>query len=415
MKITISVKTPLIIGGMDDILEWDFFVSSGKIRLVDFDRTISNLDRNELDEIISLMKELAGSKGNPQGKPYQWVQSSMDGVHERLMAKYQDLDKKGKLRTFANTFIAANKNFWKNGTVTPTMHEVFYNGNERKMVPYIPGSTIKGSIRRSLLFSLIERNVFLDTHNIPVSEALLNSFRQHGHGTRVSFHDSEVFRVKNEIDREGRDQQAVDDIMRFIQVSDFFPVESTVEMRIVQLNRKTGRRDMQNNFIAVSKGEFHGSISLNPSIVNFLRGSLNASATISRMSTIFGTDRDMLSHLSDADGKRIKLVEKELVTAILSKLDNYTRKNVRNAGNDRYEPSHTEKSIVIGFGKGAPFTTVINGSEEFRERVRNLLKGNRRLLSNISPKTSWKVDNTLPKQGPGLCSIGIDEHEIRTN
>jgi len=413
MKITISVKTPLIIGGMDDILEWDFFVSSGKIRLVDFDRTISNLDVNELNEIISLMKGLAGSKGNPHGKPYQGVQSSMHSVHGRLMEKYQDLDKKGKLRTFANTFTVANENFWKNGTVIPTLHEVFYDGNERKMVPYIPGSTIKGSIRRSLLFSLVESNVSLDSYlHIPVSKALLSSNSQHGYGRRISFHDSEVFRVKNEIDRKGRDQRAVDDIMRFIQASDFFPVESTVEMRIVQLNRKTGVHNMQNNFIAVSKGEFHGSISLNPSIINFLRGSLNASATISRMVTIFGTDRDMLSHLGDVDEKRIKLVEKELVTAILSKLDNYTRRNV---GNDRYELSPTEKSIVIGFGKGALLTTVINASEEFKDDVRNILKGNRRLLGITDPKSSWNVDNILPKQGPGLCAIGIDEHEISTN
>ncbi len=109
-----------------------------------------------------------------------------------------------------------------------TLKECIHNGQG---LPYIPGSSIKGSIRTAILASLVE--------NIKNKEEKIKTKRTDRNGNPLlsgSKIEQELF---------GNDPNS--DIFRFIQVGDaYFEKDSEIALRVVNINIRNGN-DLQDN------------------------------------------------------------------------------------------------------------------------------------------------------------------------
>lgn len=399
MRVKITVETPLIIGGSDEMLEFDFSQESGRLKAIDMEATglaIGDEDARKWQEHIMGLISLKGVPGRSLQKD---IHGTGETKMSNLMTFYGSLASRGLLRTFANEIDTGVRDFWKYGGVTPTLHHIWEAKGKRFIEPYIPGSTVKGAIRRSLLFDLIRKGDALrsGTGDVKASDLILENGPRFDY--RHAFEDSHVFALSGKYSPQN-------DIMRFITVSDFIPT-GEFGLELVQLWRKSGSRDQKSNYIAATSGSFAGEISLSRSLITRAVGGKLSHDDYWNLSKVLNLAESDVENISRKDSSAFATVEERIVKRIIEKVTDYSVINGQNSG---YDVEGRRGIIILGFGKGSPLTTVLNASSSFSaEAIRKmtpLLRGkNPRNIA--SPKTRWVVQGKRGESRPGLCRMEV--------
>ena len=398
MKIRIAVETPLIIGGSDDMLEFDFFQESGHLKAIDLEATASVINEADALKWQNHIRNLITLKGIP-GRSLQRDQSGTGAAKvSEIMTFYQNLARTGTLKTFTNEIELGGGDFWRFGGVTPTLYHITQAQSGRLMEPYIPGSSVKGAIRRSVLFDLIGRGQFIvsEGRNAKASDLILENVS--GFNDRHAFEDSPVFRISGK-------SSPQNDLMRFITVSDFIP-DGKFTLSLVQLSRKTGTREQKSNYLAVTSGKFTGDISLNRSILLQGIGGKLKSDDYRNLASVLNVSESDIKGISGESNSAFARVEEKIVKYLIEKVTGYAVINGEISG---YDVEGRHGIIILGFGKGSPLNTVLNANSSFSaEALRKLTAMRKRNPKAIaSPKTKWVVQWKGGESRPGLCTMEV--------
>lgn len=401
MNVKISVETPLIIGGSDDILEYDFLNEADNICLIDFEATASRMSDTDAEKWQSLVEGMFALKGKPNMSIQGSGSGRADDKRSRFIAFYEDLKKRGILKFYGNKISCSSPDFWKYGSVTPTIHYVSIGTEGKVMVPYIPGSTIKGTLRRSILFRLIkgDQGLTMDGSKVRPSDLLLSLNGDNGWRGRRSFSDSKIFSLSKK-------PTARNDAMRLISVSDFLP-SGNFDLGIVQLRRKTKGKDLVANYLAITGGNFTGEISINLSMIHQFGAMVSDESTFFNLSKIFGLSRNDFRSIGEG-GSSLGNVESRVVSHILDLVDDYSRIN---GGELYYSIAGSQRRIILGYGKGAPLTTVNNANDGFKasalDAMQKVRTKNRERI--IQPTSHWYAEFDHKQLRPGQCTIEVME------
>lgn len=397
MKVSITVVSPLVIGGSDVMLEFDFFQENGYLKAVDFDATASVISEADALKWHDHIKDIISLKGIP-GKSFQRDSSGTGSAKvSEIMSFYQSMARTGILKTFANEIELGVEDFWRYGGVTPTLYHLSQTERGRFMEPYIPGSSVKGAIRRSLLFDLIreDRYILSGGKNVKASDLILEE--EYRSDDRHAFEDKPVFKLSGK-------NHSQNDLMQFIIVSDFIPQERFI-LSLVQMSRKTGTREQKSNYLAVTLGKFTGEISLNRSILLRAIGDSLKNDYHNLTNVLNLTESDIRNINADNKSAFAK-VEEKIVKQLIEKVSNYAVINGKISG---YDVKEGNGIIILGFGKGSPLNTVLNASSSFSERAMRKIAESRKknVKAKVFPRTRWMVLLKGKEVRPGLCKIEV--------
>ncbi|MGC8515951.1 MAG: type III-A CRISPR-associated RAMP protein Csm5 [Thermoplasmata archaeon] len=307
----IVVNSPVFIGSGEQIDFKYLYRKGGTYRLIDFDKTADLI--------------LSGSRAQFYTERVIKNIKNQQRIWQDL---WSDLEKEGLLFYYGNEIEEIGHDL---GTQTTNIRmyigSISQKGNETNLVPYIPGSTIKGSIRNAIFYRYI---------------------KQHGLDMRQENYETEFRNFFNLKMNNGEPLH----LMKYIAVSDFLPVESDIRMaagRIVRRKLATGYpMGKFQPAIFIKSGRFMGSIGINNDI--FSQTAENRRGISERFSAMLGTDIFGTSpDIADQDQ-----INTKLIGALLNLLEKFTRdvdswyiKNFPGtAGTDR------DVNIYLGFGKG---------------------------------------------------------------
>ncbi|MEM0134808.1 MAG: type III-A CRISPR-associated RAMP protein Csm5 [Thermoplasmatales archaeon] len=390
MKLTISVKTPLIIGGTDEIQEFDIFEKNGKAYVVDVVATSFSISKSESDRWFSLTSAFIKEKGKPGYRNYAQNVKQSDPKDD-IQLFLSELYNAGKLKLFEPSIDIIGKGFRDNGPVKPTMYYFDAQDRARMMTPYIPGSSIKGAIRKAILYRLIRNGVSVlnQGRQQKIIDILLEDQGKH----QKYLSDSPVFSYEPK-------NMVLSDIMKFLVVTDFLP-QDDVLLALFQISGKVRKNEVKTTHIGIASGTFVGNIGINRSLFPVLKGVM-PDAQSERLRKILG-----LLNLTGFNTKDMASLERSMVMWILESVDMFSRDNGKATG---YIFDDLSKFIILGQGKGAPLTTVINASPEIirrvgQRRVTDLGKGG--LSSLARPKTRSEVEIPGGKVRPGMCTVEV--------
>ncbi|HLH86409.1 MAG TPA: type III-A CRISPR-associated RAMP protein Csm5, partial [Thermoplasmataceae archaeon] len=334
-----------------------------------------------LELFDAFMKE----KGRERGD------GSRDDAYNRLFQFLLRQKEVGSLSFFSNEFAINSKDFWRNGPVIPTVHYVDSQGT---MTPLIPGSSVKGALRRALVFSLLRENVKLSgARDVDTNGAAVDKFLDSIEMRRNSLESSDSVLLALKLFR-----SQLDDAMRFLQVSDFMP-GNEFGLAILQSEGKVTSRRVKTNYLAITSGRFYGDINLSRSFPTVLE-SYKGLRKSKLLEYLCGMHTDVLSAGS------FDQIEKVIVENLIGLADSYAREN----GKSDYALDRSSRHVILGTGKGAPLTTVIRSNPRIVQYV--MQKGFRvRARGGINsirePKTKAYFSVDSGKVRPGLCRIEV--------
>ncbi|OQX52665.1 MAG: type III-A CRISPR-associated RAMP protein Csm5 [Candidatus Cloacimonas sp. 4484_209] len=293
-------------------------------------------------------------------------------------------------------------------------------------VPYIPGSSIKGSIRTALLWKFIceDYDNLRDKINSCIYKTLRSNLPLEKKKKNIcNEFISKVFQLND------RKYDAKYDLLKFLHVSDFMPNEEDAS-KIIEIEkiigyslkrdnkfenwaiirtRRGNRRVSLINYLEVVKKdiEFNGSISLNPLIKVALENNQEYPLLKDKLE-ILGLDESNLE-------------EEKMLTHIKNTLREFNKWAIdkeielcRKASNGRnfcevLESIDTGNSIRIGFGVGTTYQTLIKLIEEkdvdLAQRIVNTLrlgKFSRNIKENkLTPPYPKSIEFTSQKEPLG--------------
>ncbi len=232
-----------------------------------------------------------------------------------------------------------------------------YNGN--KFVPYIPGSSIKGAIRNALRNNYIKEGGHVNG---------LEGYR----GDKI---DYSIFYVPP---MNGK-RQMTDDVMRFIEVSDFYPVNDYQLKihKIVRTKSTLASQKIPAYAVALQSGEFKGNITINRSLGFVKADKLNEVSKVFKNLgvTLNGTDYD--NSIKDI----LKITSDHYRSILNSEKNYYT--------------DIPENPLALGFGGGIEQKTIITSLNEydFSKAEHSINSNNKKIkLNNRIPSTHWEID-----------------------
>ncbi|MEM0134449.1 MAG: type III-A CRISPR-associated RAMP protein Csm5 [Thermoplasmatales archaeon] len=388
MKLTISVKTPLVIGGMNEIQEFDIFEKNGKAYVVDMVATSFSISKSEWDRWFSITKAFINEKGNPGNRGYaqNFRKSNPEDDMQRFLS---ELYNAGKLKLFEPAIDILGKKYRDYGPVKPTMYYLDVGGKAKRMIPYIPGSSVKGAIRKAILYRLIKNGVSLLAEKR--QQKIIDILLEYRGGNPEYISDSAVFSYDS-------NSKVLSDIMKFLVVTDLLP-QDDVLLSLFQLSGKVRQNDVKATHIGIGSGNFVGNIGINRSLIPVLKGIIPDDQS-ERLRKILG-----LLNLTGFNTKDLESFEENMVKWALESVDMFSRDNGKATG---YNFDDSSKYIILGQGKGGPLTTVINASPEIIRRLdqRHVnVRGKGGLSSLARPKTRSEVEMPSGKVRPGMCTI----------
>jgi len=296
VKVRLKVKTPTAIGTGESYTLFSYAVKDGKLLIINFKKLIEKLKASgKLSEFKRLLKNFTPFDIVKLQKFYSQVVSPEEAsailklepeVAEYFRGKFTKLNELLRKRDYRSYF---------NELGAAEVREAFKNPLTGK--PYIPGSSLKGAIRTSLLNYLIKEGK-IDKERFV--EELIKAFREVGLQWPGVYSKEDISKIDfgkvrkklkeifNEIDSHllcdfvvavesfefGRD------LMRFVKVSDFSPI-GEVSTSVGRL-RRVSRTGKENTFGFIEFIEpealFEGTITIYPEFVeNYLSCPLEVS------------------------------------------------------------------------------------------------------------------------------------------
>jgi CRISPR-associated protein Csm5 len=375
MRYEIMIETPTLISDKDHISSFEIYHNNkdNTCRIIDTENF--NVDKDELNKIINLIKETLVDANNFNKR----------GTYTKKFEQLQQLQKEyekiaSKRNIFYNNVIfnRINNSNLMNEIKLPIHSKIYDNG--MKMIPYIPGSSLKGAIRNAVLKSYVKKiQKFPDYVNMCINSQ--DKKKDYGRCLNILFDYRE-----EEIKKDNKyNYDPLYDIFSFLEVSDFNPKPSNpeeFELSLRQMRRvyKTEGRKPKGlpvQAIMIEKGTFIGDISIN------IPNSTKRKQIIKKFNEMLGCDcvdeNTILSNIID------KLKETE---------------SVNNGG---------KIIFYMGFGKGAERNTIISVYPKFIEKYTNALHGK----GKWPPSTFYILeDSNNNNLIPGRVSImkGQNEH-----
>ncbi|RLC37248.1 type III-A CRISPR-associated RAMP protein Csm5 [candidate division Kazan bacterium] len=269
-------------------------------------------------------------------------------------------------------------------------------------MPYIPGSSIKGSVRTALLWNFFKNNTqsfdsFLSSLN--------NKINKPGRCNKKYLMADLIQNVFNFVKGKYNAQK---DLLKFFLISDFMPLN--VEIFLDKINT----HDLKNNkplirasmFAECITGEFIGEIALSEQIKFFN----NDEFFKIKFNEIFGVEIDCK--------KEIKEIETEVVNNIKTILRNFnkwaeyheTKLEEKMKLNINIPPQDINK-IRLGFGVGTIYQTLIKLIEEYDVTLaKNVV--NKCFLGKFSRKIDFNTKNSLYPPYPKTVELNEDNKPL---
>ncbi len=395
MKYTIEVKSPLMItNGTEIYRTWQLFPpDEPKVRLIDMDRTMEKCDLRDIKDLLDQMDKYY--KFKPGSMRHEG--SGKMGVGYSI-PKLQELNKRKKLSFYTNQIIRDRNTLKEETEIKMIYHDKVLTSDGIKIVPYIPGSSLKGAIRNAILFSRIKYD-----------ERFKQPFLQEPEKNQF------IYARLEEIDR---------DVFEFLEITDFYPQENNFELGIVMIERRSNNaraRGIPILGMAVKKGSFTGRIGMSQTLrsrLKFLDDS-EKSALISKFAETFADKSDvgkLISLLSKMDSN-VKLIEIEnfISKRIIKCLNDFTNLNT-----NRSEVNNEKLcQLYLGFGKGSTLTTVIGALNKReldkikqKKYVYKTLPKNVELENLHEPKSQYMYSLPFSDMSKiGLCNLSISGEE----
>ena len=362
MEIKLETLSPVHIGTGNSYGKAEFITEDNELRRIIFSRLYDSLSEEQREELLSELEE---------------KEFNLDEVV-----------RKNKIRVSEDMILY--RALMKSSPSREIREQIKTNN-----IPYIPGSSIKGSIRTAFLWKFIceDYDNLKDKINSCIYKTLRSNLPLEKKKKNIcNEFISKVFQLND------RKYDAKYDLLKFLHVSDFMPNEEDAS-KIIEIEKIVGyslKRDNKfenwamiktrrgnrkvsliNYLEIVKKGiEFNGSISLNPQIKSALENNQEHPLL-----------KDKLEILGLDEGN---LEEEKMLTHIKNTLREFNNWAIdkeielcRKASNGRnfcevLRGIDTGNSIRVGFGVGTTYQTLIKLIEEkdvnLAQRIVNALR-----------------------------------------
>ncbi|MHB1492787.1 MAG: type III-A CRISPR-associated RAMP protein Csm5 [Thermoplasmataceae archaeon] len=305
----ITILSPTLIGSGERIDFKYLFKKEGKYYIVDFEKTAD----------LILASDDAGAYTDK-------ILDKISRGQKDWQELWDDLNRKNLLFYYKNGIDEISSDMGKNiQDVMMYIGTLKQNGNSMDLMPYIPGSTIKGSLRNAIFYRQIKKI----SSEIKERSRYKNEFK-------------EFFNVK------GRKES----IMKYIMVSDFFPMDSELKLgvgRIIRRNIYTSsEKGKFTPAVYISSGRFSGSIKLNR---DFYSLSLSDQRLI-----IENFKQKLETDIFETETRESEnsIVSNRLLNCLIRLLEDYTRDIDTTYPKDLQGKFNMlgEGNLYLGFGKG---------------------------------------------------------------
>ncbi|GEM_PF-6802756 len=378
MRLAIEVKSLIAIKSDTIMSPVDFFVEGDHLKIVSFEDTFRDpASFPKAQQTARQQKEVLRAFGKKHN--YQIKESKFQNLQ-----RFYSSNLRGTLSTYENEIHYLKGDFLSNTEIGVTVHFTRRHGGNRVMIPYIPGSTIRGAIRTAILYHF---------NNVDKSET--GEDRCAIRGIEREKDDKKVFpRLYSK--SFGKKDGGKIDLLSFIQVTDFLPEGNNFKLGIHKLVRNGG---ITQTVLGVESGTFIGEIKIKKSMINFIRGS-NLHGTdeqIRRLGEILGVDNlnslNFNGPISEGVEGELKELEIKVIKGVLLKLKNYYNSEI--LARSKYSMRGLDEAtpLVIGFGKGRLLNSIC------REKIEYTEEG-----IGETPTTFWYIDKP-GKERPGVCYI----------
>jgi CRISPR-associated protein Csm5 len=376
MRYEIMIETPTLISDKDHISSFEIYQNNknNTCRIIDTENF--NVDKDELNKIIKLIKETLGDANNFNKR------DTYTKKFEQLQKEYEKIASKRNIFYNNVIFNRIHNSNLKNEIKLPIHSKIYDNG--MKMIPYIPGSSLKGAIRNAVLKSYVKKiQEFPDYVNMCINSR--NKNRNYGQCLNILFDYRE-----EEIKKDKKDKyDPLYDIFSFLEVSDFNPKPSNpeeFELSLRQMRRVYKNESYKNEgkkpkglpvqAIMIEKGTFIGDIR-----INIPKSTEKKKQIMEKFNEMLGCNCDD---------------ENTILSNIIDKLKE--TESVNNGG---------KIIFYMGFGKGAERNTIISVYPKFIDKYTNTLHGKRKW----PPSTFYILENSNNNLIPGRVSIMKGENE----
>ncbi len=308
----ITVNSPVFISSGEQIDFKYLYRKGSTYRVIDFDKTADLILSSNKAEFYTdlIIKKIKNGQRTWQDL-------------------WSELEREGLLFYYGNEIEVIGHDLGKQTTnIRMYTGSIRQKGNRTDLVPYIPGSTIKGSIRNAIFYRHIKEH---------------SSAGMRGNDYESQFRD--FFSLK----MEGGD---VLPLMKYITVSDFLPADSNIRMAAGRIERRKLESDSSMGIfqpaIFIKSGKFVGSIGINNDI--FSQPAEKMAKISEKFHAILGTDI-FGTHSGNADQNKINV---KLIDALINLLESFTRdvdawyiKNFHSKAR-----ISEDVNVYLGFGKG---------------------------------------------------------------
>ncbi len=337
----IETITPVHIGTGEKYGPIDFFIKGRTLHRVDFNRFLSTLDDGQREQILRYLEE----------ERYADVQRMFKDEHTRYTVELRE------------------------GVIVRRIRDVREAFKTLSGEPYIPGSSIKGSIRSGLYlyYALPEHaKEAKEITGINIIEELRREVREsRGRINRKQIGETLEKKFFN-VGRERDIKDAKFDLFRFVHVSDFMSEKATLHLDQIITYSKQRNGAMREKhfsiFAETAEGTFTGEIKLNtPALIRALNSS--EYPNLEKKLRLFGLSKEDI--FSEKVQKKFitTLIKRSTISRNISYLhDLDLMGNIQNASEvanylmDNL-PS-AEGFIRLGFGVGTHFQGIIKAIEK---------------------------------------------------
>ena len=327
MIVNLTPLTPFLVKSGSDLSLLDLLERDNALYRIDTDFLAGNLSERDNEKLAAIMDRFAGEKkramaASPRGgRNRTWGKPdppNFEPIWKDLQALYNSESLGKFVRVVGPAMAFRSRRFTKNALFSDYAHIDYRSGESREAVPYIPGSTIKGSISRGIIFNYLQKRP------------------RKGNGRFILSMD---------------ERGSLRDLMSFIQVTDFYPLGAYS----IEMSELIGeRRKADNGIPLVTGGTFSGDIGIGISVGSSLRMEKKLRSTLIKML------------LMADEWKSVPLPElgKRIVMQIIRHTSSYVEGVVRK--HKEYYPAIAEGSsyMDIGFGKGISMTGFVEYKQE---------------------------------------------------
>ena len=349
LKCRLEVKTPLSITTGEEYTFLEYTIKGGKFYLIDFERFIEKLKKEgKFREFFGIMRNFSVYDiprlqrffiENVDESVSLFVGGVDEGMKDYYLRKLRNLEVHS--RSDRKRFLAELSKF-----AIRKIHR-----NPLTGIPYVPGSTIKGAIRTAVLNYLLEENLL---NKGEVLKEIKNLFKKHLGGTwPKAYPKKELEEKKKEVKELLKSLSKVfsqvdsslqceplksyeglfekkpfsKDLMRFLKVSDFYPVGSVKTSVGISRRFRKGEGKLPHYLEYVKEGVFEGEVALYPQYLKSfltcpleLSGELLVRALRKEFGKLFRREREFLGRnpfeVSKSLAKRYKVEEKDRLSFV---------------------------------------------------------------------------------------------------